>query len=303
MEIVKYLVNNPNLIAFDNQEIINNAKISIKNNHLLFQSGKEFFIFLDNYDKYSELNFDIKENQNVKIYLITYQSRNLKIKYNFNVSSNAKLEVFTNFLSKRKTTASISLDFTLGENAYLKLLNALTFKGRIELASLVNLNGKNAKTEIELLNVGGNDSEYFVNQTVNHNEIATLSDINNWLISTENSKLKYTVTGKIVKGMEHSKCHQSNKGIMLASDSEIMVEPKLLIDEYDVEASHGAAIGQMDELQLYYLLSRGLSVQEAKSLIITGYTNPFINMINNQEVAKQLSSQISRLIRRKTNNE
>ena len=303
MEILKYLTNNPNLIAFDNQEIINNAKIFIKNNHLLFRSGKEFFIFLDNYDKYSELNLDIKENQNIKIYLITYQSRNFKIKYNFNVSSNAKLEVFTNFLSKRKTTASIALDFTLGENAYLKLLNALTFKGRIELSSLVNLNGKNAKTEIELLNVGGNDSEYFVNQTVNHNEIATLSDINNWLISTDNSKLKYTVTGKIVKGMEHSKCHQSNKGIMLASDSEIMVEPKLLIDEYDVEASHGAAIGQMDELQLYYLLSRGLSVQEAKSLIITGYTNPFINMINNQEVAKQLTSQISRLIRRKTNNE
>ena len=303
MEIVKYLINNPNLIAFDNQEVINNANIKIKKNHLLFHMGKEFFVFLDNFDKFSELNFDIAENQDIKIYLITYQSRKLKVKYNFNIAKNAKLEIFTNFLSRRKTKTNITLDFTLGENAYLKQLNALTFKGNIEFTSLVNLNGKFAKTDIELLNVGGHGSNYIVNQTVNHNEIATLSNINNWLISTDNSKLSYTVTGKIVKGMERSKCHQSNKGIMLADNSEIMVEPKLLIDEYDVEASHGAAIGQMDELQLYYLLSRGLSVQEAKSLIITGYTNPFIMMIDNKEVAKQLASQISRLIRRKTNNE
>ena len=303
MEIVKYLINNPVLIAFDNQELINNANIKIKNNHLLFQAGKEFFVFLDNFDKFSELNFDIASDQDIKIYLITYQSRNIKVKYNFNIAKNAKLEILTNFLSRRKTSAKVDLEFTLDENAYLKQLNALTFNGTIEFTSLINLNGKNAKTDIELLNVGGRGSKYFVNQTINHNEIATLSNINNWLISTDNSKLNYTVTGKIVKGMEHSKCHQSNKGIMLSDDSEIMVEPKLLIDEYDVEASHGAAIGQMDELQLYYLLSRGLSVQEAKSLIITGYTNPFIRMIENKEVAKQFASQISRLIRRKTNNE
>jgi Fe-S cluster assembly protein SufD len=71
-----------------------------------------------------------------------------------------------------------------------------------------------------------------------------------------------------------------------------------LIDEYDVEASHGAAIGQMDELQLYYLMSRGMSESEAKSLIINGYTLPFISLIANEKIEKILKRQVSRVIRR-----
>jgi Fe-S cluster assembly scaffold protein SufB len=54
----------------------------------------------------------------------------------------------------------------------------------------------------------------------------------------------------------------------------------------------------MDEEELFYLLSRGLTEAEAKSLIISGYINPFVNMIEDTDVKKKLTSQISRIIRR-----
>jgi Fe-S cluster assembly protein SufD len=85
---------------------------------------------------------------------------------------------------------------------------------------------------------------------------------------------------------------------MLSEHSEIACEPTLLIDEYNVEASHGAAIGKMDDLQLFYLLSRGLSETEAKALILSGYINPFINLIENDKLKKTVLTKINRTLRR-----
>lgn len=299
MKILKAFEESPKLIAFDNKNLINNANIKIKNNHLTFNKGNEFFVFLDNFNREKELFFNIKNNLKTTIYLMSSQSRSIDIKYNFLLEENSSLKLITNFVTTRKTTAKVDFEFNLRENSELDLMNALTFKGDLALNTLVLLKGQQAKVNLDLLNVGGDESNYIVKQNVEHLEKYTVSNINNWLISTEKAKLSYSVTGFIEKGKEFSKCNQSNKGIMLSDTSEIIVEPKLLIDEYNVEASHGAAIGQMDELQLYYLLSRGLTEQEAKSLIISGYTNPFISNIENKDFADKLTSQISRLIRRK----
>ena len=63
-------------------------------------------------------------------------------------------------------------------------------------------------------------------------------------------------------------------------DSRLDANPLLLIDEYDVEASHGAAIGKIDEEQLYYLMSRGLTLKVAESLIISGFLSPVLNILS-----------------------
>ena len=49
----------------------------------------------------------------------------------------------------------------------------------------------------------------------------------------------------------------------------------VLIDEYDVQASHAMSIGRVDEEQLYYLMSRGLSKEDATQMIILGFIEPF----------------------------
>ena len=49
----------------------------------------------------------------------------------------------------------------------------------------------------------------------------------------------------------------------------------LEIDEYDVIASHGASIGAIDDEELYYLMSRGLTEDKAKELLIMGFIDRF----------------------------
>ena len=45
----------------------------------------------------------------------------------------------------------------------------------------------------------------------------------------------------------------------------------LLIDEDDVMAGHAASVGRVDPIQLYYLMSRGISKKEAERLVIHGF--------------------------------
>lgn len=296
MDILKHLKGEANLIIFTDDFISNNTEIKIKNNHLLFDKGNEFFVFFENYTLKNDFVFEIKNK--VKIYLLTSQSKKADYSIRFELKETSELTLFTDFNAKNKTSSKHRLIINLAKNAKLEIMNALVFNGKIDFDLEVNLLGELAEVTIEQLNIGADGSHHIVNQQVNHLAKSTTSKINNWLITQENAKLNYHVTGFIEKGKELSKCYQNNKGIMLSDNSEIAVEPKLLIDEYDVEASHGAAIGQMDELQLYYLMSRGMTESEAKSLIINGYTLPFISLIGNEKIEKILKRQVSRVIGR-----
>ena len=84
--------------------------------------------------------------------------------------------------------------------------------------------------------------------------------------------------------MKRSVARQQNKGIVLGVNARLDANPLLLIDEYDVEASHGAAIGKIDEEQLYYLMSRGLTHKNAQRLIISGFLSPVISLMTTKEL-------------------
>jgi Fe-S cluster assembly protein SufD len=116
-------------------------------------------------------------------------------------------------------------------------------------------------------------------QLVEHKAKDTEGYIENYGVANNNSALVFEGIGKINKDMKRSKARQSNKGIVLGNDSRLDANPLLLIDEFDVEASHGAAIGKIDEEQLYYLMSRGLSLKVAERLIISGFLSPVLERL------------------------
>ena len=56
--------------------------------------------------------------------------------------------------------------------------------------------------------------------------------------------------------------------------SDAIAKPILKIDENDIEANHAAAVGKISDEHLFYLTSRGLSIEEAKLIITLGYLKP-----------------------------
>lgn len=79
--------------------------------------------------------------------------------------------------------------------------------------------------------------------------------------------------GRIVvhRDAQHSDGHQLSKALLLSDAAEIDQKPELEIYADDVKCSHGAAAGQLDANELFYLRARGISEGQARRLLIEGF--------------------------------
>ena len=74
------------------------------------------------------------------------------------------------------------------------------------------------------------------------------------------------------------------------------VDPILLIDEDQVKASHAMTLGQMDENQLYYLMSRGLNTQQALGLLSIGYLMPITQFFEDDEMNMKMKEEMEKKV-------
>ncbi|MBD7939402.1 MULTISPECIES: Fe-S cluster assembly protein SufD [Cytobacillus] len=98
--------------------------------------------------------------------------------------------------------------------------------------------------------------------------------------------------GKIEHGATKANAEQESRVLMLSEKARGDANPILLIDEDDVTAGHAASVGRVDPLQLYYLMSRGISQKEAERLVIHGFLAPVVNALPIEGVKKQLTAVI-----------
>ncbi|WP_394190456.1 Fe-S cluster assembly protein SufD [Paenisporosarcina quisquiliarum] len=103
--------------------------------------------------------------------------------------------------------------------------------------------------------------------------------------------------GKIEHGATKSNAEQESRVLMLNEKARGDANPILLIDEDDVTAGHAASVGRVDPLQLYYLMSRGISKQNAERLVIHGFLAPVVSILPIEGVKKQLTEVIERKVR------
>ncbi len=161
----------------------------------------------------------------------------------------------------------------------------------------LELKKENAEARVDLLSLGNAFSQIF-KQTICHNAEHTFSNISNFGVAIHKADLLFETTGKIEKKMAKSKCSQLSKGIVMDDVSSITSKPILLIDEFDVVANHGASIGKMSDESLFYLMSRGLTKQEAFLLILEGIIHPFVQKIYDESLKETLNHKIEQWITR-----
>ncbi len=68
--------------------------------------------------------------------------------------------------------------------------------------------------------------------------------------------------------------------LLLDKKSSAVAEPKLEIENNEVKASHAASVGKIDDDQIFYLKSRGIDEEEAKSIIVEGFLKDIKLRIN-----------------------
>jgi Fe-S cluster assembly scaffold protein SufB len=141
-----------------------------------------------------------------------------------------------------KTIQSYPTAYCSGENskAIFQSIQSGQKDSVIDLGSRVYLNGKGSASEVISRAVSNDESQIF-----------------------SRGHLAGTVPG--VKG--HLECH----GLVLSDDSMIYAVPELEASAANLEMSHEAAVGKIDEEEIYYLTSRGLAEDEAASMIVRGF--------------------------------
>ena len=87
--------------------------------------------------------------------------------------------------------------------------------------------------------------------------------------------------GKVIvhPGAQKTNAHQANHNLLLSRDAEIDTKPQLEIYADDVQCTHGATVGQLDEDQLFYLRSRGVEEAMARGLLIHAFAHDVIERI------------------------
>jgi len=203
-------------------------------------------------------NFDLKQDSILKNYKID-KIKNKNVKYSFN-----NIEQATN---------SVSETFVLSSGSHF-------FKNEINC----NLKGKYSSAFINGIFSLSDDRHHEIRTTINHLTENTKSYQLIKSILDDSSKAVYQ--GKIFVNSEAQKTdgYQLSKAILLDKASEFNAKPELEIYADDVKCSHGSASGSLNEDSIFYLMSRGLSYQQSKELLINGFLLDVIEKITDSEI-------------------
>jgi Fe-S cluster assembly scaffold protein SufB len=225
------------------------------------ESDMDLLIINGKYDL--KLDVDIADHVTGKIqFAMLGQNKNLT--WNASVGSSVNLE------------AAIA-DFTEG-------------KGKVFIT--FEMLGRDSNIEWRTAALASHQDRKFYAINFTHKNLNTYANMTNYGVTEGKSTLQFTGTGHILNGAKFSKTHQSAKIMVFDEACFGRADPVLKIDENEVEASHAATVGRVNEDHLYYLQSRGLSKKEAKRLITLGYLQPIIGYFTDESMQTLLSEQI-----------
>ena len=153
------------------------------------------------------------------------------------------------------------------------------------------LRGENAKTEYTGISFAGKGQNLDTGFKVLHAAPNTTSLVSSRSISKHGGIATYRAQVKILPNATGSKCSVSCDGLMLDSISRSDTIPVNDVQTDDAEFSHEAKVGKISEKAIFYLMSRGLSEEDAKAMIVRGFANPV-----SKELPLEYAVEMNRLI-------
>lgn len=268
-------------IKYNYEETTSGLFIKTKRNKA-FEDTLHVFYIQEEGELVNNVMIVCEDNSELKYfeYFINYGETSVNHVSNAFVLENARLTYSGMSKLNKKTMASIT------RNAFVKRYGNASYSiaevndSVTESNTNILLQEEYASGTTKTVAITSNQQDASFTQLVEHKAKDTEGYIENYGVANNASTLVFEGIGKINKDMKRSIARQSNRGIVLGDKSRLDANPLLLIDEYDVEASHGAAIGKIDEEQLYYLMSRGLTLKNAERLIISGFLSPVLNKLS-----------------------
>jgi Fe-S cluster assembly protein SufD len=278
------------LISLNNAFASSYIKVTVHENYS-FNNPLIIYNITNNSVKATALNLrtDIVLEKNSNLKLITLFDDNsednfINIIQNFDIAQDAILK-------------SYKIDHKKNSNIKYFYNNINLERNSISENFIFSTGSKFIKNEINC-NLNDQFSSAFINGIINlsnsqHHEIKT--NINHLAENTKSYQLIKSVLNDNSKGIYQGKIfvdskaqktngYQLSKALLLNENTEFDGKPELEIYADDVKCSHGSTSGNLDEDLIFYLMSRGLSRQQSKELLINGFLMDAIEKITDLEI-------------------
>lgn len=174
-------------------------------------------------------------------------------------------------------------------NASLNVIYADFGKGSVSIKSTVDLVEEGASCDWKLAALSNKKDVKEFDISFNHFAGHTTAIMDNYGVARDESTLLFKGVNHIHEHCPQSETRQNAKIIVFDPKATGKASPALRIDENDVKASHGAAVGKLSSDHMFYLMSRGLTKNEARELITLGYLRPISNHFSDDK--KELIAQ------------
>lgn len=127
---------------------------------------------------------------------------------------------------------------------------------------------------------------------VRHAVGETISDVRWRAAAAGRSRTVFRGRIGIAVGADGSRAALDNRNLLLSPHAEVDTRPELEIDTDEVEASHGATVGQLDDAALFYLRSRGVPEAEARAMLTRAFCQVALDGISDPALAEALAARL-----------
>jgi Fe-S cluster assembly protein SufB len=153
------------------------------------------------------------------------------------------------------------------------------------------LMGRNARADHISIAYAGNGQNQDTGAKVYHFAPDTTSVIKSKSISKDGGISTYRGLLKIAKGAENSKSMVNCDALLMDDESKSNTFPTMDVKENVVDIGHEATVGKISDEQIFYLMSRGLSSEQATQMIVSGFIEPIV-----KELPLEYAVELNRLI-------
>jgi Fe-S cluster assembly protein SufB len=151
--------------------------------------------------------------------------------------------------------------------------------------------GEGAHGEILSMAFAGDGQHQDAGGKVIHAAPHTTSKVTSKSISKGGGRATYRGLLKVYKGALGAKSNVVCDALLLGPEARTDTYPTIEIDEDDVSIGHEATVSKVGEEQLFYLTSRGLSKEEAMTMVVSGFIEPLV-----KELPMEYAIEMNRLI-------
>ncbi|MEK9143828.1 MAG: SufD family Fe-S cluster assembly protein [Patescibacteria group bacterium] len=196
------------------------------------------------------------------------------------------------FIIRELTKEKELLEYNLKTNIHLTLVLVLSQAIDTDVHVVVRLIGRGASAKVIGLVVGRGDHKIVLHTEQIHEAPETTSNLLVKAALYDRTQFSYDGIIRVERSAQKSDAYQKNENLLLSPQSHARSDPALEIFANDVRCTHGSTTGKINEDQLWYLTSRGLSIPQAKQLLVEGFFQHAISTvsdtINQERIRKTL---------------